>query len=153
MPSRLPPETLDYIVDFLHDDLEGLEQCCLVSQSWVPRARKHLFSVIQFETPEDVEAWKAAFPNPSNSLAHYTRTLVVNCPEVVTAEDATDGGWLSSFSRVEYLILDNYPNPNNFHKFIQGGFKAPKASLAPYRKFAATLKRLVVISFVLQRSR
>ncbi|KAF9644347.1 hypothetical protein BDM02DRAFT_3103092, partial [Thelephora ganbajun] len=44
----LPPETLDYIVDFLHDNRETLEQCCLVSKSWVPRARKHLFADIKF---------------------------------------------------------------------------------------------------------
>ncbi|KAF9644805.1 hypothetical protein BDM02DRAFT_3066647, partial [Thelephora ganbajun] len=44
----LPPEILDYIVDFLHDTPETLKQCCLVSKSWVSRTRKSLFADIEF---------------------------------------------------------------------------------------------------------
>ncbi|KAF9642961.1 hypothetical protein BDM02DRAFT_3104213, partial [Thelephora ganbajun] len=45
---HLPPEILDYIVDFLYNEPETLKQCCLVSKSWVPRTRKHLFADINF---------------------------------------------------------------------------------------------------------
>ncbi|KAF9644814.1 hypothetical protein BDM02DRAFT_3067122, partial [Thelephora ganbajun] len=45
---HLPPEILDCIVDFLRDQPETLKQCCLVSKSWVSRARSHLFTNVEF---------------------------------------------------------------------------------------------------------
>ena len=44
----LPPETLDYITDFLDDKPEIFNECSLVSKSWVPRARKYLPAKIMF---------------------------------------------------------------------------------------------------------
>src|ERR1700753_246461 len=46
---RLPAELLDHIADLLRDR-ETLESCCLVSKSWIPRARKHLFACVAFHT-------------------------------------------------------------------------------------------------------
>ena len=34
---HLPAETLDHIVDHLHDTKDALRNCCLGSKSWVPR--------------------------------------------------------------------------------------------------------------------
>jgi len=53
----LPPEILDYIVDFLHDNQNALKRCCLVSKSWIPRTRKHLFADIRFEDGTSLELW------------------------------------------------------------------------------------------------
>ena len=45
MPNPyLPQETLDYIVDLLHDEPETLRERCLLSKPWIPRTRKHLFA-------------------------------------------------------------------------------------------------------------
>jgi len=67
MPNpHLPRETLDYIVDFLHDEPETLKACCLASKSWVPRTRKHLFSEIAFGSGAKVERWTKAFPDSTN---------------------------------------------------------------------------------------
>jgi hypothetical protein len=55
---HLPPELSDYIVDLLHDQPETLKWCCLVSKSWVPRTRRHLFGDIAFRYIPDLEAWK-----------------------------------------------------------------------------------------------
>jgi len=66
---HLPPEILDYTVDFLHDKPATLKQCCLVSKSWVPRTRGHLFASISFDFILDIEAWKKTFSNPENSPA------------------------------------------------------------------------------------
>jgi hypothetical protein len=52
----LPPEILDYIIDLLHDEPETLKRCCLVSKSWVPRTRKHLFADIGFQTEEHLKS-------------------------------------------------------------------------------------------------
>jgi len=101
---HLPPEILDHIVDLLHDDPDSLEKCCLVSKSWIPRTRKHIFAHIKFDTEEDLESWKAIFPDPSTSPAHYANTLYVGCPHLVTPADS----WIRGFSRVVELELATY---------------------------------------------
>jgi len=105
----LPREILDYTIDLLHDEQETLKQCCLVSKSWVPYARKHLFAEVSFYCTEDLEAWKETFPDPVDSPAHHTRSLIVGCPESVTAADAEEGGWIRMFSRVVRLEVQVIP--------------------------------------------
>ncbi|OCH84580.1 hypothetical protein OBBRIDRAFT_696745, partial [Obba rivulosa] len=41
--SSLPPELIDMIVEYLHDDCHALIACSLTSKAWVPSSRKHLF--------------------------------------------------------------------------------------------------------------
>ncbi|GJE96324.1 hypothetical protein PsYK624_125180 [Phanerochaete sordida] len=40
----LPAEIVDYVVDFLHTDIESLRSCTLVSKKWLPAGSFHLFS-------------------------------------------------------------------------------------------------------------
>ena len=103
--SHLPAELLDYVVDFLRDTKYALSNCCLVSKSWVPRARQHLFAHIEFGIGADIESWKKTFPDPSTSPAHYAKTLLIDCLHVVTPADAEAGGWITGFSRVVNLVL------------------------------------------------
>ncbi|KAF9646818.1 hypothetical protein BDM02DRAFT_2890061 [Thelephora ganbajun] len=138
----LPPETLDYIVDFLHDKRETLEQCCLVSKSWVPRTRKHLFADIRFYCAADLESWKKAFPDHSSSPAYHTRALLVGCPEVVTNADAGGGGWVRTFSRV--IRLGVHGNPAT----VSGR----EVSLTPFHRFSLSLKDLHIVSKTLPDS-
>jgi len=100
---RLPAELLDYIVDHLHDTEDALRNCCLVSKSWIPRTRKHLFAEVRFGGPEDFDAWEETFP--VTSPGRYTKTLTIDCPDAVTAADAQIGGWIGSFSHVVHLEL------------------------------------------------
>lgn len=139
MPNRsLPPEVLDHIADFLQDDVESLRQCCLVSKSWVPRTRKHLFTVAEFRSQDDLDAWKETFPDSSKSPARYARTLMMDIFPVAD-EDAAEGGWIPTFSRVELLNLDNDD--------------LSEISLAPFSRLSPTLKTLRVASLFLPRSR
>ena len=41
--TSLPVELTDMIIDFLHDDVTSLLACALVSHSWLPSSRLHLF--------------------------------------------------------------------------------------------------------------
>ena len=109
---HVPPEISQYIVDYLHDDPETLKQCCLVSKSWVPCARKHVFGQMDFKNSTDLEAWKKAFPDPANSPAYYTRFLEIGCVELVTAADAEEGGWIRAFSNVVRLDVWNHGAAN-----------------------------------------
>ena len=104
-PPRFLEELLDHVVDNLHYERENLENCCLVSKSWIPRARKHLFSTISIRDTGNLQSWKNAFPDPSSSPACYAKTLAIGCPEVVATGDAEEGGWLSAFSRVVRLAM------------------------------------------------
>ena len=97
----LPPEILDHIADLLHNLPNILRSCCLVSKSWVPRTRKHLFE-IRFCSPTGLISWKRGFPNPA--ISH---------------------DWIQSLSRVERLTVShswttNFSNPEVylvlFHK-------------------------------------
>jgi len=101
MPNpQLPAEMLDNIVDFLHGTKLALRNCCLVSKSWIPRTRKHLFADIRFFCPARLRLWKKTFPDPSTSPAYYTKTLIIGCPHIITVADAETGGWITGFSRV-----------------------------------------------------
>ena len=136
---HLPPETLDYIVDLLHDEPETLERCCLVSKSWISRTRKHLFADIKFRSAQDVDSWKTAFPDPSNSSAYHTHTLFV-CWTRVEA-DAWAGGLIQTFSHVVRLRLTRAT-------FCDSLLVTPSIvkqfSLAPFHNLSPTLKSLHV---------
>lgn len=80
MPSFLPPEILDLIVDHLQDERTALKACCLVSKSWVPRAR-----------------------DPPNSPAHYTRHLVIFGLPAVAAAGTDMHAWINFFRHVVTL--------------------------------------------------
>ena len=138
--SHLPPEILDYIVDLLQDEREALKECCLVSRSWVSRARKHLFANIKFHCAADIELWKKTFPNRSNSPACHTHTLLVRCPEVITAADAEEGGWIRTFPRVARLRV--HGNPAN----------DMEVSLIPFHVFSPVLKSLSIFFNTLPNS-
>ena len=106
---RFPPEISDYIVDIVHSggQAETLKRCCLVSKSWVPRTRKHLFATVEIWGVRDVRAWKTVFPNPSNSPAHYARSLFFNSMEPINDVVAEEDGWIRAFQNVVRLELQN----------------------------------------------
>ena len=136
---HLPPETLDYIVDLLHDEPETLERCCLVSKSWMPRTRKHLFADIKFRSAQDVDSWKTAFPDPSNSSAYHTHTLFV-CWTRVEA-DAWAGGLIQAFSHVVRLRLTRTTFGDSL---LVTPSTVKQFTLAPFHNLSPTLKSLHV---------
>ena len=102
-PEYLLPEIFDCIVDILHDKPETLKECCLVSKSWVPRTRKHLFADIKIRIIDDLKSWNETFPDPSTSPARHAKTLFVGCPHVVVAACMDPGSWTAGFSSVVHL--------------------------------------------------
>ena len=105
MSPSLPPEMLDLVVDYLQHEPDELKSCCRVSKSWVPRTRKHLFAEVVFHSPEITKSWMKAFPDPSNSPAHYTRRLCVIGLGIASASVCT---CILSFRRVEELSLNAF---------------------------------------------
>ena len=140
---HLPPEILDYIVDFLHDNPGILRACSLASKSWIPRARKHLFAEVNLRTQTDLESWKKLFPDPSTSPAHFTTSLHVGCARVVTAADSEVGGWITGFAHTVRLNLETYePYPRSYTLFPTP--KRLPVSLVPFHGFFPAAKSLRV---------
>ena len=111
--SSLPPELFDLVVDHLDDEPATLKTCCVVSKSWIPRARKHLFACVEFQASRaHIALWKKAFPDPSNSPAHHTRNLSVYGFQTITAADAGAGGWIRTFCNVVHLELARMNRPS-----------------------------------------
>ena len=75
---RIPNEILDKILNHLIADSsscdDSLRSCSLVSKSWVPSCRRHLFHTIIFSSG-DVAKWLKTFPVPQESPAHYVKDL------------------------------------------------------------------------------
>jgi hypothetical protein len=105
---HLPAEILDHVVDQLHDAHDVLRNCCLVSKSWIPRTRKHLFAEVAFLVPRNLRSWRETFPDPSTSPAHYTKTLSFSYAKVAKPADMERGGWIRVFSRIERLEVDTH---------------------------------------------
>ena len=124
---------LDYVVDHLHNKPGTLKQCCLVSKSWIPRTRKHLFANVKFLAAEDLRSWREMFPDPSTSPARYAKTLYIG-PHVVTAADSEVDSWIRGFSRVEHLVVGSRGSDVD----------TSEASFIPFRGFSPILKSLRV---------
>ena len=122
---------LDHIVDHLHDTRGALRNCCLVSKSWVPRARKHLFASVSFRTVKRLKLWKKKFPDPLTSPAGYAKALSINYPRKVTADS-----WIRGFSGVERLVV-SCGLDLSFHKSA--------TPLVPFHGFSPIMKSLRIV--------
>jgi hypothetical protein len=146
---HLPAEMLDHVVDHLHHAPDALRNCCLVSKSWVPRIRKHLFADIRFQTTENLRLWKETFPDPSMSPARYAKTLSVGCLRVAAGAgagvDVEEGGWIRGFSRVVQLEVVLRPV-----RYLGPG--EPAISLVPFHGLSPVIKSLRMVIPVLPSS-
>ena len=132
---RLPAEMLDHIVDRLHDTENALRNCCLVSKSWIPRARKHLFAHVWFETEYDLESWEGTFPDPSTSPGRYAKTLTINCPHAIRIADGGAEGWIRGFSHVVHLEIGSSSRlPGTYDDHESATFLVSLQGLSPFVK-------------------
>ena len=133
MSCLLPPEILDLIIDQLHNEPTTLRACCLVSKSWIPRTRKHLFAHVEFDAEElTFISWMKTFPDPSNSPAHHTRILTV-CRPASATDTATDTD-VTSCARTFHNVV---------HLHYRCSFWADhKTRLVPFYGFSHTVRSL-----------
>ena len=139
MSLFLPPEILDNIVDHLHNEPTTLRACCLVSKSWIPRTRIHLFNRVELRSSgPTLNSWMKAFPDPSNSPAHYTRDLDLSRPEVVAVAISYAHPWVHAFNHIVHLRVATVGVESDRH-----------VSFARLRGLSPTLKSLSLFySFV-----
>jgi len=134
MSRPLPPEIVDLVIDQLCDEPTTLRTCCLVSKSWVPRTRKHLFAHVKFDAASHpLKSWVKVFPDPSKSPAHYTRSLSI--PRLLGIPTGIRlRRWIRAFRNVVHFDFDFDYCPG-YNPII-----------APFRGFSPTVRSLRVTS-------
>ena len=70
----IPPEIVDRIIDYIHDDPKTLMVCSLVARDWIPSAYFHLFAKLSLFTPDDCVRLTELL-NFSPSPLHYCQEL------------------------------------------------------------------------------
>ena len=99
-----PPETFNLTIDHLHDEPITLKSCCLVSKSWVPRARRNLFARVEINSYQrHIQLWMKSVPDPSNSPGHHTRILQLD-GDLVKDASAITPTWVHH-SHIEELLM------------------------------------------------
>jgi hypothetical protein len=111
---RTPQDLIDEVLDHLatDSDFKSLRSCALVSKSWVPSCRRHLFHTILFNS-RSTARWVKTFPVPGESPAHYVRDLCFS---------------LWGYSGAPQKVFDHVPWFINVEKMAwlgHGGFRSP----------------------------
>jgi hypothetical protein len=70
MMAILPPELIDRIIDFLHDDKLTLSVCSLVCRNWVPTSRLHYIESMVIDST--VDRLIDLFQSPSCTISTVT---------------------------------------------------------------------------------
>lgn len=131
MSRPLPPEILGLIIDHLRGNQTTLRVCCLVSKSWVPWVRGHLFARVEFCTVDrPFQLWSKAFPEPDNSPAHHTRNLSIRRLHASTLEDSDASRRIRAFHRLQTLDVRTM------------GLYDRHVSFVPFHGLSPTLKSL-----------
>ncbi|RDB15825.1 hypothetical protein Hypma_003689 [Hypsizygus marmoreus] len=73
---ELPPEVIDAIIDYLHDDKYALLTCALVSPKWIPRSRYHFLYELTLE-PEDALAFCSLSQDLYSTIPRFVRSLTL----------------------------------------------------------------------------
>jgi hypothetical protein len=103
----LPPELVDRIIDFLHNEPRTLAACSLVARSWTPASRYHRFSSVRLISDEDWAKFDRLI-EISPSMVRYVRGAII---------DVTSGNsarWLSactSFTLLEHITMSGVISP------------------------------------------
>lgn len=103
-----PAEIFDLIVDHLHDEPTALRSCCLISNSWISRARRHLFLRVRLNLHGKyaIQVWMKGFPDASNSPGHHTRTLELNGVDSTMDASVVAPTWVHHFGHIKELKLE-----------------------------------------------
>lgn len=106
--NQIAQELLDKFIDELHDDVQALRSCSIVSKRWVYRSQHHIFSRIIISSQQSFQRW-CSIPLSSCPVFTHTRTLSIlqpSCAQWLTPlllSPAT--GHFYAFNNVKTLAL------------------------------------------------
>ena len=78
--EQIAQELIDKFIDELHDDVQALQSCSLVSKRWVYRSQHHIFSRITIPSQQSFERWCKNIPLASCPVSIHTCTLSILQP-------------------------------------------------------------------------
>jgi len=130
---RIPLDIIDEILNHLPAGEAGsgsLQACSLVSKSWIPSCRQHLFRVVNFTSKTMVNRWLIAFPVPEQSPAHHVRRL---------------GIWLEAPGWVPEEFFEHTPWFTNVRSiYLSGRGMAPKLHIPSHWRLPESVTSLTV---------
>jgi len=84
---EIPPELVDRIIDFLHDQPKALAACSLVARSWTVTSQYHQFSTVWLTTPE--------YWTKFNRLIKISPTMICFIKSTIVDVADTRSPWMS----------------------------------------------------------
>jgi len=99
--GKLPPELVDRIIDFLHDEPKALAACSLVARSWTTTSRYHRFSWVRLTSNEDWAKFDRLIKISPSMSAHMRGVTI----DVTGAHSAR---WMSvcpGFTSLEHITM------------------------------------------------
>ena len=133
----LPQESVDHVIDLLHDDPRTPVQASLMSRAWLGRARSHLCESLRITIP------KLLCPNPSHlpvKTLHFTWPRAsINSSAVLGCFEQSDPHTLALYS-CKLHKLGEQTVQRSFAKF-------PCASISTLeiREISTTLRTLLIL--------
>jgi len=73
---RIPPEIVDRIIDYVHDDVKTLTACSLIARDWVPSTRLHLFAKLSLLSEDEVARF-TELDNFAPNILYYCQELTI----------------------------------------------------------------------------
>jgi hypothetical protein len=106
---ELPPELIDRVIDFLHNDPKALAACSLVASSWIATSRYHRFSRVKLICPND---WTKLdrLVEISPTVVHYIRAVATDI-----TNNAPSAKWtaaFTSFTSLEHITMSGVDHPS-----------------------------------------
>lgn len=118
IPQDIIDETLDHLIADPDFSFKSLQSCALVSKSWVPSCRRHLFHTILFNK-ENMIGWLEAFPVPEEGPAHHVRHLRILAEERIPKEFFEHIPWFTNAEKVTLLGAPNWLHIYEYWRFPQ----------------------------------
>ena len=76
MSSYIPPELIDQIIDYLHNDPKSLNACALTAKDWLPSARYHRFRSIRFQSAKKIDSFHQFSQFAPGLLPYYQEAII-----------------------------------------------------------------------------
>lgn len=85
MSSYIPPELIDQIIDYLHNDPKSLNACALAARDWLPSTRYHRFRSIRFHSAKKIDSFHQFSLNSPDVLPYYQEAVICDTSGYVPA--------------------------------------------------------------------
>ena len=103
---EIPPELVDRIIDFLHDQPKALTACSLVARSWTVTSKYHQFGMVALITPRCWGKFNRLIET-SPTMLRFVRSVIVDVAD-------TYSPWMSvcaSFPSLQHITMNGVVSP------------------------------------------